>query len=81
MKKVAFDGDLFNATIYGHTEKYTNPIGDVASFREIFSGKTCTPLVTGLFTRGYVRHFSDNFADTHAKKPTPILANAFAAIK
>jgi hypothetical protein len=43
MKKVAFDGDLFNATNNGHTEKYTKRIGEVSTFREKNWGKNLRP--------------------------------------
>ena len=73
MKKVAFDGDLFNVTCNGHTDYYMNPIDELATSREKIWGKVPRPLLTGLFKRGYVGLLGNNFADTFAKKPTPIL--------
>ena len=75
MKKVAFDGDLFNVTSDGHTDYYMNPIDESATSREKFWGKVPTPLLTSFVKRSYVRRFGNNFADTSAKKPTPILLN------
>jgi hypothetical protein len=39
MKKLACDGELFNAISYDHIAKYINRIDEVATFRENIPAK------------------------------------------
>jgi len=68
MKKLAFDGELFNATNNGHIEKYTNRIDEVSTLAERISGKISPPLVNSVFARGYVGLLGDFFSCGHSRQ-------------